>query len=316
MQRFFPRIASTQLFLIATVALPTCLNTVGCTGARLEQMQTEITTLRDEVEELKRSQAAARVQFDEFRNRLVMIEEKADMERVAKARRDDSWIPKLPTVKVQNGDSTQRAAVAALPARVGQHSIKLPENAPENDDDDVGPSPSGPADDLPPQTLADKPTKTKIDTAAALYNKAKATLDQGQLPEARRLFEILYKQYPQHDLADNALYWIGESWYAEALWLKAAQTFLKVAKDYPRANKVPDALLKLAMCYDKLGDDKGAQDVLHQLTRQYPDTDAARKALDRLDSSPKPTPARQASDGSARAKASGDGAAAGKKVEP
>lgn len=161
LQRFFPRIASTQLFLIATVALPTCLNTVGCTGARLEQMQTEITTLRDEVEELKRSQAAARVQFDEFRNRLVMIEEKADMERVAKARRDDSWIPKLPTVKVQNGDSTQRAAVAALPARVGQHSIKLPENAPENDDDDVGPSPSGPADDLPPQTLADKPTKPR-----------------------------------------------------------------------------------------------------------------------------------------------------------
>lgn len=241
--------------LHALAALSLALPAVACTGARAQQTEADVQALRDELDELKRSQAAARVQYDELKARLVMVEERADSARVDRARRDSGWIPKLPTVKVEP---------------------KVAEAAPEPD---PPPAPSGPPSEPPPQAEADK---GKTDQAAALYNQAKTLLDAEQLPAARGLFERLLQAYPDHDLADNALYWIGEIWYAQAQWVKAAQAFLRVAKDYPRGNKVPDAMYKLAKSYEKMGDDPGAGEVLKQLERQYPGTPAAKRAHEDL----------------------------------
>lgn len=250
----------------------------GCGAARVQQLEGEVQQLRDDLDELKRSQAASRVQFDELRNRLVMVEEKADSARVDRSRKDSAWIPKLPTVKVA--------------------PVTRPDTRAADDDDSLGelpdtpvavaapappPSPSGPAGELPPQLDNQKP---KGDPAAALYNQAKALLDSEQLAAARSLFEKLLEAHPDHDLADNALYWIGESWYAQAQWLKAANTFVRVAKQYPRGNKVPDAMYKLARSYEKLGDDGAATDVLRQLSKHYPGTPAAKRAGDELSRRP------------------------------
>lgn len=243
-------------FLHATL-LGASLFLGGCSAARIEQVDGEVKALRDEVDDLKRSQAAQRVQFDEFRNRMVLIEDKAETERVARGRHDESWVPRLPTVKLEKPPETS-----------------MEEEAPAKE-------PSGPSGDLPPQLAEAQAPRT--DPAVALYTQAKNLLDHGQLPPARAMFESLLKQHPEHDLADNALYWIGESWYAQALWLKAAQSFLRVAQEYPRGNKVPDAMLKLGLTYRQLGDDKAAGDVLRQLARTYPNTQAAHLAAERLE---------------------------------
>ncbi len=232
----------------------------ACTGARTQQVESEVSALRDELDELKRSQAAARVQYDELKSRLVMVEERADSARVDRARRESGWIPKLPTVKV------------AAPATEGPIEVVAAEPP-------ATPAPSGPSSDLPPQLDNDKP---KADPAVALYTQAKNLLDAEQVTAARSLFEKMLLAHPDHDLADNAMYWIGESWYAQSQWLKAAQSFVRVAKDYPRGNKVPDAMYKLAKSYEKMGDDPGAGEVLKQLSRQYPGTPAARRAVDDL----------------------------------
>jgi tol-pal system protein YbgF len=266
----------------ARTAVVLTLTAIGCGGNQTAQLQSEIRGLRDEIDDLKRSQAAARVQFDEFRNRMVMIEERIDTQRVDHARRIDgpatpesAWIPRLPTVKLEPPSAVEVAKTAG-------------EKSSETGDPAFGPS--GPADDVPPQQDGAGAPKPKLDPAAALYTQAKAMLDQGQITPARTRFENLHRLYPDHELADNALYWIGESFYAQSLWLKAAQSFLRVCKEYPRANKVPDAMLKLAKSYGQLGDDKGAQDVLRQLARQYPTTPAGQMASAEL---AKPTVGKQ-----------------------
>ena len=287
------------------------LSGAGCSGAQLAQAQSETRALRDELDDLKRSQAAARVQFDEFRNRLVMIEEKIDTARVDSARvdiglrgdgsgRDDGWIPRLPTVRVEPGPvpPIETAAPTRSARRDGSPDILVPgtggisgvgspsgagSQPGAGGDAEPANGPSGPADDAPPQQdTSAVPPRPKLDPAAALYTQAKALLDSGQLQPARTKFENLHRLYPDHELADNALYWIGESYYAQSLWLKAAQVFLRVCKDYPRANKVPDALLKLGRSYAQLGDDKGAQEVMRQLVRQFPSTPAAQLAAAEL----------------------------------
>ena len=281
------------------VAIACAVSAWACSGAQLAQAQSDTRALRDELDDLKRSQAAARVQFDEFRNRLVMIEEKIDTARVDSARvdggrradgsRDDGWIPRLPTVRVEPGpvppiEGAQPGRTATEPVRSarrdGSPDILVPGTGA---DPEPANGPSGPADDPPPQQdTSAVPLRPNLDPAAALYTHAKALLDSGQLQPARTKFENLQRLYPDHELADNALYWIGESYYAQSLWLKAAQAFLRVCKEYPRANKVPDALLKLGRSYSQLGDDKGAHDVLRQLVRQFPTTPAGQLAAGEL----------------------------------
>ncbi len=264
----------------------------ACGTDQLAQLKRESAATREELADVKRSQTAARIQFEELRNRLILIEDKTDSEKVARARREE-WIPRLPTVKVgepdNHVDARDRVGLpSALPkmdaakdvrtaSQLNSQTIHLTHDDPlpgETNDDPV--EVSGPADEAPPQANG---TKAKLDPTASLYEKAKSLFDQGQIAESRRVFETLHRQYPRHDLADNALYWIGEGYYVQAQWLTSAQAFLRVAKEYPRGNKVPDAMLKMALCYRKLGDDRGADDVLKQLTRLYPGTEAADKAV-------------------------------------
>ncbi|HLU65041.1 MAG TPA: tetratricopeptide repeat protein, partial [Kofleriaceae bacterium] len=51
--------------------------------------------------------------------------------------------------------------------------------------------------------------------------------------------------HPRHDLADNAQYWLAESYYARKRYRLAIVEFQKVVDRYPRGNKVPDAMLKI-----------------------------------------------------------------------
>jgi tol-pal system protein YbgF len=237
----------------------------GCSGARVTQLETELGEVRGEIVEMKRNRAAERLQFAEVRDRLVMVEEQVDAERVALARRDDAWMPAVPTVRVQpagrSGHRGKTRAVAAAPA-VAKPVVVA----------------SGPAGEPAPQEVR----KSQADPAVALYAEAKALLDQGQHDAARALFDEMVLRHGRHELADNALYWVGESWYAQSQWLAAAQTFLRVAQTYPRGNKVPDALYKLGLTYLQLGDDKGAAEVLDQLARTWPGTELGQRAAQRL----------------------------------
>ena len=55
-----------------------------------------------------------------------------------------------------------------------------------------------------------------------------------------------------------------------------------MAKEYPRGNKVPDAMYKLARSYERMGDEGGAIEVFRQLAKHYPGTAAAKKAAEDL----------------------------------
>lgn len=251
--------------LVLAAGLLSGLPLTACGSAEVQQLHSDLRNVHDELEELKRSQAAQRVQFDELRNRFVVMEDKADTQRMNRASREETaqgnrgqreestWIPKLPTVKVQK------------PQEVAQAE---PEPA----------APSGPADDLPPQDEV----RPRADDPATQYHSAKSAYDHGDMGAARAMFEQLHKQWPKHDLADNALFWLGESYRSQAMWLKAAQYYLRVAKDYPKENKVPDALLQLGHCYRELGEEDSATEVWRQLVHKFPAEPAAKIALRRL----------------------------------
>ena len=102
------------------------------------------------------------------------------------------------------------------------------------------------------------------------YKLAYGMLDAGQHKAARILFEELLAKWPKSAYADNALYWIGESYYAEQNYREAALTFQKVRKRFPKGDKSPDALLKLGYCFYAMEMYKESLPFLSEFVQSYP----------------------------------------------
>jgi len=146
---------------------------------------------------------------------------------------------------------------------------------------------------LPPEELkiikleteeAKKETKKTENASSpeALYNEAQNLFMAGRLPESAEQFSDFIERYPRHSLADNAQYWIGEVYYSQKDYQKAALEFKKVIDNYPNENKAPDALLKAGFSYIEISHNEKAIDALKMVVEQYPASEAAAKAKAKL----------------------------------
>ncbi|MCW0415390.1 Cell division coordinator CpoB [Xanthomonas sacchari] len=84
--------------------------------------------------------------------------------------------------------------------------------------------------------------------------------------------------------APNALYWLGESYYATKNFQLAEAQFQDLIGRYPTHDKAPGALLKLGLSQYGEGRVQDAEQTLQQVGAKYPGSDAARTAQDRLQS--------------------------------
>ncbi len=115
-----------------------------------------------------------------------------------------------------------------------------------------------------------------------MYADAKKAYDEGQLEKARQEFQQLIKAYPKSSNADNAQFWIGESYYREAWYEKAILEYQAVIEKYPKGNKVAAAMLKQGMAFLKIGDKSNARLILKELTKKYPKSNEATIAAKKL----------------------------------
>ena len=114
------------------------------------------------------------------------------------------------------------------------------------------------------------------------YRAAVELVRAGKHEDAVVALRAFIARYPRHDYADNAQYWLGETFYARKSYGEAASAFRAVVERWPAGNKAPDALLKLGFTLLMMGDGQKGRAVLTQVTEHYPGTDAARLAEGRL----------------------------------
>jgi tol-pal system protein YbgF len=116
----------------------------------------------------------------------------------------------------------------------------------------------------------------------ALYDAAYEDLMRGNHGLAVMGFQEVLEQYPTSQLADNALYWLGEAYYVQKDYKRALEHFRKVTDDYPKADKVPAAMLKVGFCEIELGRKSKARAALQELVKTYPNSEEAHLARDKL----------------------------------
>lgn len=129
-----------------------------------------------------------------------------------------------------------------------------------------------------PETPAAPAPAPAAETARGIYDRAYIQFRDGDLPESRALFQRLLQEFPQSDLADNALYWIAESYYRERNFRETVKACDLVITQYANGNKVPDAYCLQARAFRDLGDPLSAQILLETVIEKYPASPKAREA--------------------------------------
>lgn len=115
------------------------------------------------------------------------------------------------------------------------------------------------------------------------YNAAFDLIQSRQYGDAAVAFQRFLQSFPDSPLADNAQYWLAETYYVQRQFAAALPEFQLVLDAYPQSAKLPDALLKIGYCNYELQNYAAARTALEQVSRQFPDTTAARLAVQRLE---------------------------------
>ncbi|HEX9594148.1 MAG TPA: outer membrane protein assembly factor BamD [bacterium] len=176
--------------------------------------------------------------------------------------------------------------LAALEQRMGQLAQR--------------PEPKPAAKPKPTPTPAPKPEvkpkspETSGATAAPdvqqAYEAALKAIRDGDRKAGIQAMEGFVKANPHTDLTDNAYYWIGEGYYAEAQYESAILKFDDLLIRFPASDKVAGALLKTGMAFAALAE-KGdrnenladARLAFKQVIQRFPDSPEAKVAREQLD---------------------------------
>lgn len=116
----------------------------------------------------------------------------------------------------------------------------------------------------------------------AAYDTAFSALREGRYAESARRFSSFLEQYPEGELADNATYWLGESYYVTQNYQIALDTFRSLLSRFPQSPKTQDAMLKVGYCLYELKQWAAAEAALNDVVARYPDTTVSRLAQGRL----------------------------------
>lgn len=151
---------------------------------------------------------------------------------------------------------------------------------------DLGKTPAVAQMPVPQAKVAKKPVpevkKPEESPEERLYNLTLGLYRQEKYEEAIAGFKNFIKKFPKSKLADNAQFWIGESYMALKQYEQAILAFQSVIKKYPKGNKVPNAILRQALAFYEIKDKTSARLLLKKLIKKYPKSSEAKIAKAKL----------------------------------
>ena len=269
--------------LVLVVSLGGCATAAEVTGTATQQ---DLMQLRADV-------AAVQLAVQRMRTEADSGTASADRRGREQAAETDRQVAAL-TRRVEALSST----VAALSGRVDEMNTRMdaltrqlrasPPAAPA--------APSAPGPTAPPPVGA-RPTTGTLQPQD-IYQAAYLDFSKGSYPLAIDGFREFLRRFPDHQLAGNAQYWIGEAHLSQARGYanasqpqkatealeQAVNAFRRVVANYPRGEKVPAALFKEALALIDLKQPALAQARLQYLIDNFPQAEETPLARDRLSS--------------------------------
>ena len=119
--------------------------------------------------------------------------------------------------------------------------------------------------------VAPEPARAASADPQAAYDSAYQLLRQADYEQAEVQLQRFIEAFPEHQLAGNAYYWLGETFYVRNNYEQAAIAFARGYKSFPAGSKAPDNLLKLGMAFYGMGKTTEACATFSKLQADHPD---------------------------------------------
>ena len=110
------------------------------------------------------------------------------------------------------------------------------------------------------------------------YDDALKAFQAGNLKKASEAFSAFAVKYPQSPYLPLALYWGGNSKYANKDYAAAINQLQNLIKKYPDHPRVPAAMVTLGNSQLESGNKAAAKKTFAEIVAKYPDTEAAKDA--------------------------------------
>ncbi|MDR2076966.1 MAG: tol-pal system protein YbgF [Desulfovibrio sp.] len=133
----------------------------------------------------------------------------------------------------------------------------------------AAPEPSSAASPAPP---------AGADTATTLYEAGVSAFGKGRYQDAIVSFKDFIASFPQHELAGNAHFWAGESYFQIKDYPRAALAYQEVIAKFPGSAKLQSAMLKQGISLYHAGKKDAARQRLNELVKKYPKSPEAGRA--------------------------------------
>ena len=110
------------------------------------------------------------------------------------------------------------------------------------------------------------------------YDDALKTFQTGSLKKADEGFSAFAFKYPKSPYLPLALYWSGNSKYANKDYAGAISQLQNLIKKYPDHPRIPAAMVTLGNAQLESGNKAAAKKTFSDIIAKYPDTEAAKEA--------------------------------------
>ena len=107
-----------------------------------------------------------------------------------------------------------------------------------------------------------------------MYNNAMAAYNNGFIDEAGLAFADILAQFPQHPLASNAQYWIGEIHLKHNELNDAVKAFKSGYEKYKNGNKGADSFYRMGTTFAKMNDAAKACVIFMSFDDEFPKANA------------------------------------------
>jgi tol-pal system protein YbgF len=126
--------------------------------------------------------------------------------------------------------------------------------------------------------LADLPEEGR-----SIFQAAQLDRSRGNIDLAREGFTEFLDRYGESELADDAMYWLGDLDYGEGNWQGASDHFAELLAKHPDTSWASAALLKSGYSLEKRGDEVRAEEIFRELIAKHPESNEAALAKEALD---------------------------------
>jgi tol-pal system protein YbgF len=110
------------------------------------------------------------------------------------------------------------------------------------------------------------------------YDDALKAFQTGNLKKADEGFAVFAKSYPKSPYLPLALFWSGNSKYANKDYIGAISQMQSLIKRYPSHPRIPSAMLTLGNAQLESGNKAAAKKTFTEIISKYPDTESAKDA--------------------------------------